>query len=59
MCLWWRRIVQNLAVLETRAETLGIEVRTAPAADLEFNDTIFGVLLRTRPPMGRRQFTRN
>ena len=37
---------QNLAVLETRAETLGIEVRTAPAADLEFNDTIFGVLLQ-------------
>ena len=37
---------QNLAVLETRAETLCIEVRTAPAADLEFDDTIFGVLLQ-------------
>ena len=37
---------QNLAVLETRAEPLGIEVRTAPTADLEFDDTVFGVLLQ-------------
>ena len=35
---------QNLAVLETRAEPLGIEVRTAPTADLEFDDTIFDKL---------------
>ena len=37
---------QNLAVLETRAEPLGIKVRTAPTADLEFDDTVFGVLLQ-------------
>ena len=37
---------QNLAVLETRAEPLGIEVRTAPTADLEFDDTVFAVLLQ-------------
>ena len=37
---------QNLAVLETRAEPLGIEVRTAPTTDLEFDDTVFGVLLQ-------------
>ena len=47
MCLWRRRIViRKTSLLETRAEPLGIEVRTAPTTDLEFDDTVFGVLLQ-------------
>ena len=37
---------QNLTVLQTRAEPLGIEVRTAPAAELVFDESVFGVLLQ-------------
>ena len=37
---------QNLAVLQTRAEPLGIEVRTAPAMELVIDESVFGVLLQ-------------
>ena len=37
---------QNLTVLQTRAEPLGIEVRMAPAAELAFDESVFGVLLQ-------------
>ena len=46
---------QNLTVLETRAQTLGIEVRTA-AADLNLMTPSSACCCSTRPPMGRRDY---
>ena len=37
---------QNLAVLQTRAEPLDIEVRTAPAVELAIDESVFGLLLQ-------------
>ncbi|MEZ4985716.1 MAG: hypothetical protein R2795_11890 [Saprospiraceae bacterium] len=42
---------QTIAVLETRAEPLGIQVKVQPVADFQLDETVFGILLQYPAPM--------
>lgn len=44
---------QTIAVVQTRAEALGLEVNVGPVAPLPWNDTIFGVLVQYPATDGR------
>jgi glycine dehydrogenase len=48
-----RTLPQTRAVLESRAEPLGLRLRLVDAGDVEFSDDVFGLLLQYPDELGR------